>query len=146
MPVRPFIVVDQRDNVATALRPLTAGEPWEIGATPAGAAETSATPTLAENIAFGHKFALTPIAAGEPVVKYGTTVGLASQDIAPGEHVHIHNVEGIKGRGDKAQKAPTATLSSRTKLRTMAGVGATPTVHSPDEPPTVAQPRGTFLG
>lgn len=164
MPVRPFIVVDRRDNVATALRPLTAGEVQEIGPTATGASGAGAHPgnpaatseagtdsiaaplRLAEDIPLGHKFALMPIAAGDPVVKYGTTVGLASQDIAPGEHVHIHNVEGIKGRGDKAQKVPTATLSSRTKLPTMAGVGATPIVHATDEQPSIASPTGTFLG
>ena len=61
--------------------------------------------TLADPIPFGHKFALRPIPAGGPVVKYGETVGLATEDIAAGQHVHVHNVEGIKGRGDKMKQA-----------------------------------------
>ena len=32
-------------------------------------------------------------AAGEPVRKYDQIIGFASADIAPGEHVHVHNVE-----------------------------------------------------
>lgn len=41
----------------------------------------------------GHKIAVRPIAAGEPVRKYGQIIGFAKQTIAPGEHVHVHNVE-----------------------------------------------------
>ena len=40
----------------------------------------------------GHKLALRDIAAGEAVVKYGFPIGLATVDIAAGEHVHSHNV------------------------------------------------------
>lgn len=40
----------------------------------------------------GHKYALRPIAAGENVVKYGMPIGRATEPIAPGEHVHVHNV------------------------------------------------------
>ena len=38
--------------------------------------------------------AIEPIAKGEPVVKYGEHIGIASSDIKAGEHVHVHNVEG----------------------------------------------------
>ena len=40
----------------------------------------------------GHKYALRAIRAGENVVKYGMPIGHATRDIAPGEHVHVHNV------------------------------------------------------
>ena len=40
----------------------------------------------------GHKYARRPIAAGEPVVKYGMPIGRATRPIAPGEHVHVHNL------------------------------------------------------
>ena len=33
-------------------------------------------------------------AKGEPVVKYGEHIGVATCDIRAGEHVHVHNVEG----------------------------------------------------
>ena len=40
----------------------------------------------------GHKYARRAIRAGENVVKYGMPIGHATCDIAPGEHVHVHNV------------------------------------------------------
>jgi hypothetical protein len=33
-----------------------------------------------------------PIAAGERVIKVGVPIGTATQAIAPGEHVHSHNL------------------------------------------------------
>jgi altronate hydrolase len=39
----------------------------------------------------GHKMAIRPIAKGEPVLKFGQVIGFASEDIAPGSHVHTHN-------------------------------------------------------
>jgi len=47
----------------------------------------------AGRIPAGHKVATRPIEAGAPIVKYNQIIGFASQDIAPGEHVHVHNVE-----------------------------------------------------
>jgi altronate dehydratase len=46
---------------------------------------------LAAPIPFGHKVALCPIQTGQPVVKYGVTIGTATQDIETGAHVHVHN-------------------------------------------------------
>jgi altronate dehydratase small subunit len=53
-------------------------------------------------IPFGHKIALVDIEADQPVIKYGEVIGLATEKIARGQHVHVHNVEGLKGRGDQA--------------------------------------------
>jgi hypothetical protein len=41
----------------------------------------------------GHKIARRAIAVGEKVVKYGAPIGLATQPIQPGQHVHLHNVK-----------------------------------------------------
>ncbi|MBM3389928.1 MAG: D-galactarate dehydratase [Betaproteobacteria bacterium] len=46
---------------------------------------------LKTSVPFGHKVALRAIAAGEAVVKYGVTIGVATTAISPGEHVHVHN-------------------------------------------------------
>jgi len=40
----------------------------------------------------GHKVAVRRVRAGEPVRKYGQIIGFATRDIAPGEHVHTHNL------------------------------------------------------
>jgi len=49
-----------------------------------------------DDICFGHKIALMDIEEGGTVRKYGHPIGLASQNIRMGEHVHIHNVRGLR--------------------------------------------------
>jgi altronate hydrolase len=44
-------------------------------------------------VGMGHKLAVRPIAASEPVIKYGQTIGFAGSDISAGAHVHVHNVK-----------------------------------------------------
>lgn len=74
------------DNVACLLRAHARSE-VPVMAEGAG-------PALAEPVPSGHKIALAAIAAGQPVVKYGAVIGQATQDIAPGYHVHLHNLAG----------------------------------------------------
>jgi altronate hydrolase len=40
----------------------------------------------------GHKLAVRDLPAGSAVHKYGQSIGLATVDIAAGEHVHVHNL------------------------------------------------------
>ena len=47
---------------------------------------------FAHPLGLGHKIARVPIAAGEAVVKYGAPIGRATRAIAPGDHVHLHNL------------------------------------------------------
>jgi altronate dehydratase len=79
------------DDVAVALRPLEAGVPVRFP-------DAEIVPLV--TIPTGHKIALRAVAAGTLVHKYGQAIGRASAPIAPGEHVHVHNVEGVRGRGD----------------------------------------------
>ncbi len=53
-------------------------------------------------IPYGHKIALRPIKKGECIVKYGLTIGTATQDIQPGDHVHTHNIQSSPGYSDLA--------------------------------------------
>ncbi len=71
------------DNVAIAARHLPAGTELRIAGQPI---------TLRTRIGMGHKIATRPVAKGQPVFKYGQIIGFASCDIAPGDHVHVHNV------------------------------------------------------
>src|SRR5262249_10578555 len=48
--------------------------------------------TITEPIGAGHKLAVKPIAPGAPVRKYGQIIGFAQGAIAPGTHVHSHNL------------------------------------------------------
>jgi len=41
----------------------------------------------------GHKLALRAIDQGQPVRRYNQIIGFASKPIAPGEHVHTHNLD-----------------------------------------------------
>ena len=51
---------------------------------------------VVEDIPLGHKFATRDIAAGDEVIKYGRTIGKATQAIAKGTHVHTHNVKRVR--------------------------------------------------
>jgi altronate dehydratase small subunit len=92
-----IVVMKAVDNVATCLIYLEAGQIAEVTA---NGKRMSVTPK--SDIPFGHKIALVDIAAGGEVLKYAEVIGIASQPIAAGEHVHVHNVESIRARGDKA--------------------------------------------
>lgn len=84
------------DQVAVALTPIPKGAAVKV--------TTSGSASLVEvmdEIEFGHKFAVVPIRKGDNVLKYGEVIGIAVRDISAGEHVHIHNLEGKRGRGDK---------------------------------------------
>jgi altronate dehydratase small subunit len=89
------IVIDPRDNVATALADLEAGEIVEVEV----AGERQRV-ELCAPIRFGHKFALAPLGAGAAAIKYGAPIGTTTRPIAAGEHVHVHNLESRRGRGD----------------------------------------------
>ncbi len=45
------------------------------------------------NLENGHKYALRDIAAGEDIIKYGSSIGHATANIKKGEHVHTHNLK-----------------------------------------------------
>lgn len=90
------LIMDAKDNVAVAIRELTAGETLHITA-PDG---TERVVTTVEPIQFGHKFSTTDIAEGDQVIKYGERIGRATQFIPAGAHTHIHNVTSQRGRGD----------------------------------------------
>jgi altronate hydrolase len=77
-------VIHPSDGVAVALVPLAPGEALAHG---------DAALVVAEPVPAGHKVALRAHARDELVVKYGYPIGRATRAIAPGEHVHSHNLE-----------------------------------------------------
>ncbi len=70
------------------------------------------------DVTSGHKYAANAIKAGEKVIKYGFPIGVATADIAEGEHVHSHNVKtGLEGKLEysyqpefEVKKSPTPTF------------------------------------
>ncbi|MFZ5753020.1 MAG: UxaA family hydrolase [Bacillota bacterium] len=93
MQEKNVVVMSKRDNVATVIRDLAEGETL--------IAETIMDVKTLQPIPFGHKVALRDIQAGEEVIKYGESIGAAFAFIKAGKHVHIHNTEGRRGRGDQ---------------------------------------------
>ncbi len=89
------IVLSPKDNVATALANLGAGDTLELEVS----GQTRAV-TLTTDVPFGHKLSLSQIEPNSPVIKYGEVIGIATVAIEPGDYVHIHNVVSARGRGD----------------------------------------------
>lgn len=89
------IVIHLTDNVATMLVPAQAGHNI--------VARCGHEDMVVEALQFvdvGHKIALRDIDLGAPVIKYGQRIGVSSRPIKRGEHVHIHNLQSERGRGD----------------------------------------------
>jgi altronate hydrolase len=79
-----FIILHSGDDVGVALEQLDAGAPVTHG---------ERTIELQESIPPGHKFALNDLKEGRAVYKYGERIGVASEQISTGAHVHGHNLE-----------------------------------------------------
>ncbi|MDD1500106.1 altronate dehydratase family protein [Agrobacterium sp. CNPSo 3708] len=75
------ILLNTKDNVAVARRPIPKD-------TDIGRGDLKALDLIGR----GHKVALKPIKSGEEVIKYGQVIGVATQDIEAGRHVHLHNL------------------------------------------------------
>lgn len=100
------------DNVLVALQPVRKGQSLEGGL------------TAASDVPFGHKIALQPIAQGAPVIKYGYSLGVAKMAIAPGEHVHSHNLaSALQGKLERGgfTSATSAVTPSKDAARTFDG-------------------------
>lgn len=93
------------DNVAVALHAVSSGQ--------------SPLPHLVarNNVQAGHKIALCAIGSGQQIVKYGYSIGVATRDILPGEHVHVHNMASALAaqlqRGSFAGAARPASSASQ---------------------------------
>lgn len=106
------IRIAPEDDVAVALRPLAAGEEALV--------DGRIVP-LRDAIAPGHKFAVVPVASGAPVHRYRAPIGVATRDIAVGDHVHTHNLRtALSGErayayaGPRARTELTGSAPSRT--------------------------------
>ena len=82
--------IDLKDNVATALAELTAGDEAKL----IGDHEKEYV-KAATDVPTGHKLALRDIASGEKIIKYGVVIGRATADIPQGAWVHLHVMQSI---------------------------------------------------
>ncbi|MDL2060314.1 UxaA family hydrolase [Mesosutterella sp. AGMB02718] len=90
-----------KDTVATALDDAKPGDRIELLLHGEDRREAV---TAQEPIPFGFKVCAAPMKKGDPVIKYGLPIGRATRDIRAGELVHVHNIEGCRGRGDLEEK------------------------------------------
>ncbi len=90
------IIITDNDDVITAIKDLKKGEDAEYLF---GGNEIKKV-ILKNDIPFGHKIAIRDISVKKDIIKYGESIGKATMDIKAGEHVHIHNLESNRGRGD----------------------------------------------
>lgn len=94
----PLILLHPDDNIASLTRGIRAGDPLRIDGREYRAAG---------NFGLGHKIAVLAVAPGEKIIKWGAPIGSATQAIAPGQHVHLHNM--------KSDYLPTYTLEDGKK-------------------------------
>jgi altronate hydrolase len=77
------LILNSSDNVAVLKQPVKSGDVL---------LNDNLCLQISQAVGAGHKVALLEIADGAPVMKYGQIIGIARGRIAPGEHVHTHNV------------------------------------------------------
>ncbi len=107
-----LVRITEKDMVAVALRPLTAGSTVSFGA---------GVVTLTDDLPMGHKAALRDIKKGEAVIKYGFPIGEATQDIPKGAHVHTHNLHTLLSGAKDYAWQPTHPITERREAATFEG-------------------------
>ena len=99
--MKNHILINPKDMVAVALQELHADTEIEI---------EGRMVRVLEHIPAGHKFAITAIKEGDPVLKYGEPIGFAMKDIAAGEWVHVHNLKTTLSGIQNYEYAPLSHL------------------------------------
>ena len=92
--------INDKDNVATIFLDMEKEQAVEIRSNDGSSRQINSLGP----IPYGHKIAVRDIAGGDKIVKYGEEIGAAVTGIKTGEHVHVHNLESIRGRGDWEKK------------------------------------------
>ena len=92
VPMKNALIIEPVDDVVIAIEPIRQGE--DVVFADHDGVERAFK--AAGNIDIYHKIARKPISKGSKVNKYGEHIGEATRDIALGEHVHTHNVVGVR--------------------------------------------------
>ena len=83
------VMLNPGDNIGVALVNLKPGAEVKIHG-------REAWVKMAESIPYQHKFSVTRIDSGEEIIKDGVVIGKSTKDIAQGQHVHTHNMTGLR--------------------------------------------------
>ena len=85
------VILDPEDNIGVALMDLESGIELELKAN-----GRAIHVKLVEPIPYQHKFSVAAINSGSKIIKHGVVIGEATQDIKQGQHVHVHNMTGLR--------------------------------------------------
>lgn len=88
-----LLIMKESDNIAVAIRQIEAGETATDN-------EQKVSVVATEKIPFGFKIAIQEIAKDGLIYKYGEPIGKSVETISAGQLVHVHNIVGVRGRGD----------------------------------------------
>jgi 3-hydroxyacyl-CoA dehydrogenase len=89
------LLLDEGDSVAVVIQDVHAGEEIEVAGHEAVVAR--------QDIPTGHKISIRELSEGEVILKYGEPIGVASQAIAIGDHVHVHNLASARAGGSSGE-------------------------------------------
>lgn len=85
-----FLVHHAEDMVAVAVQDISPGPATgRIQST-----DEQVELEVVDEVPLGHKVALRDLPAGEQVLKYGVVIGVTTEDVPAGRHVHVHNLKG----------------------------------------------------
>lgn len=84
---------EAEDDVAVAIEDLAAGAEVKVMTIEGQGVGTF---IIVEDIPLGHKFATRDIPEGDEVIKYGRTIGRATQAIPKGAHAHTQNIRSVR--------------------------------------------------
>jgi len=90
--MKAVLHIHSKDNVVTCLRSVREGETITVN---------GMSITVNMDVPVFHKIAIENIPGSGHCYKYGEIIGDAIKDIKVGDHVHVHNIESTRGRGDK---------------------------------------------
>jgi altronate dehydratase small subunit len=93
-----MLILDDRDNVGVVINSAPVGG-WLHAA-------SGMSVQVVEVVPRGHKIALTDLPRGSAVRKFGEVIGITTGPVARGQHLHVHNTESQRLRGDLARKCP----------------------------------------
>ena len=85
------VVLNQMDNLATALRHLKVGETAQFVV-----GDEVQELTLKTDVDLCHKFTIADVSQGDPLRKYGEVIAAATEPIASGCHAHVHNIKSLR--------------------------------------------------
>lgn len=109
----PLLRIHPSDNVAVALEPLEASRGLDL---------QNLSFTTSGPIPQGHKVALTSLAPGQDVIKFGNTIGHTTVSVSPGDWIHTHNLKtNLTGRLEYRYQPMPFAIKPKKNIPTFSG-------------------------